>query len=338
MKQSRWLQIPTEPEGKVPGIYVIGLKRSLKGGKFLNVIETERLIDGLRRYVKGARLCRTNQSQDALDSADKELVKWVSTVDWQGGYNLRPDSMPSPQSIQSDGEFSKIEGLISSFELRCDRQLDPTGKVRQVQSPLYVGCSIDLRERTSKYKLHSRGGLLSVNKPLCLVVNILSALEHPVELSHGFNIVEARGMGFSMLTGTLNMSEKSAEMLFGHQNTVKQNLDTTVAGIDERPDFLETLDSVRNKGGDLVKQAKHLTANDSNFQGDTFQKLQDAMMARKEEQSEQIEMVHKQRKQKEQSVQMTQFRQSQRLRTTQSNRNGTRSTMAEFVLVLYRNK
>lgn len=109
-------------------------------------------------------------------------MKWVSTVDWQGGYNLRPDSIPSPQSIQSDGEVSKIEGLISSFELRCDRQLDPTGKVRQVQSPLYVGCSIDLRERTGKYKLHSRGGLLSVNKPLCLVVNILSALEYPVEL------------------------------------------------------------------------------------------------------------------------------------------------------------
>ncbi|EWZ84396.1 hypothetical protein FOWG_12202 [Fusarium oxysporum f. sp. lycopersici MN25] len=130
---------------------------------------------------------------------------------------------------------------------------------------------------------------------------------------HGFNIVEARGTGFSMLTGTLNVLEKSAEMLFGHQNTVKQNLDTTVAGIDERPNFLETLDSVRNKGGDLVKQANHLTANDSNFQGDTFQKLQDAIMARKEEQSEQIEMVHKQRKQKEQLVQITQFRQSQRL-------------------------
>ncbi|EWZ00350.1 hypothetical protein FOYG_00232 [Fusarium oxysporum NRRL 32931] len=130
---------------------------------------------------------------------------------------------------------------------------------------------------------------------------------------HGFNIVEARGTGFSMLTDTLNVLEKSAEMLFGHQNTVKQNLDTTAAGIDERPDFLETLDYVRNKGGDLVKQAKHLTANDSNFKGDTFQKLQDAIMARKEEQSEQIEMVHKQRKQKEQSVQITQFRQSQRL-------------------------
>ncbi|EXA31168.1 hypothetical protein FOQG_09077 [Fusarium oxysporum f. sp. raphani 54005] len=113
MKQSKWLQMPTEPEGKVPGIYVIGPKHSLKGGKFLNIIETERLIDGLRRYAKGARLCRTNQSQDTFDSADKEIVKWVSTVDWQGGYNLRPDSMHSPQSIQSDGEFSKIEGLIS---------------------------------------------------------------------------------------------------------------------------------------------------------------------------------------------------------------------------------
>ncbi|KAI7760659.1 hypothetical protein LZL87_007871 [Fusarium oxysporum] len=342
MKQSKWLQMPTEPEGKVPGIYVIGLRRSLKDGKFLNIIETERLIDGLRRYVKGARLCRTNQSPDSLDSADKELMKWVSTVDWQWGYNLKPDSMPSPQSIQSDGEFSKIEGLISSFELRCDRQLDPTGKVRQLQSPLYVGCSIDLRERTSKYKLHSRGGLLNVNKPLCLVVNILSALDLHVELSvqvvvrtwegiplpvaerlittvacsfvyqHGFNAVEAGGTGFSKPAGTSHVLEKSAELLFGHQDTMKQNLEATAAEIDERAEFLDTLDYVNNKGEGLVKEADDLVAKGSDYQGDTFQSLEKALITKKEESQEQIERLDKRRKQKELLVQLTQLRLGQR--------------------------
>ncbi|QGI84960.1 hypothetical protein CEK25_011689 [Fusarium fujikuroi] len=341
-KQSKWLQMPAELEGKVPGIYVIGLRRSLKDGKFLNIIETERLIDGLRRYVKGARLCRANQAQGTLNSADKELVKWVSTVDWQGGYNIRPDSMPSPQSIQSDGEFSKIEGVISSFERRCDRQLDPAGKVRQLQSPLYVGCSIDLRERTSKYKLHSRGGLLNVNKPLCLVVNILSALDLNVELSvqvvvrtwegiplpvaerlittvacsfvyqHGFNAVEAGGTGFSKPAGTLSVLEKSAELLFGHQDTMKQNLEATAAELNQRAEFLDTLDYVDNKAEGLITEADNLVANGSDYKGDTFQSIERVMIAKKDELQEQIEKLDKRRKQKELLVKLAQLRLGQR--------------------------
>lgn len=314
LKQSKWLKMPTELEGKVPGVYVIGLKRrGLKPedeGKFLNIKETEALIGGLERYVKGSRLCRTHATTSSLTAAESALVNVVGNVDWYGGHGTTSGNIPSPQCIQSDAEFEKIVAVISMFKSCCDWTKDPTGLVRQTQTPLYVGCSIDLRERTNAYKRHVRGGLSKVNKPLCLVVNTLTALNLPVDLSiqiavrtwdgiplpvaerlvttvacsfvyqHGFNAIEAGGTGTSTSRDNDSVLKKSAELLFGHMDTTKENLEATMAEIDDRADFLDNLEFVSEKAQDLIQQAEDLAKNEPRLNGATFDKLKQEYLDR----------------------------------------------------------
>ena len=47
--------MPGTNDGKVAGIYVIGLSRDGKGGEFLNIKEMDERIDGLARYIEGPR-------------------------------------------------------------------------------------------------------------------------------------------------------------------------------------------------------------------------------------------------------------------------------------------
>ncbi|KAF4943824.1 hypothetical protein FSARC_14822 [Fusarium sarcochroum] len=296
---STWLKTPDEMEGKVPGVYVIGLARLGELGRFLNILETLKLIDGLERYIKGARLCKTRQSFGSMNSAETELVKWVGEVDLFGGSAIVSGTIPSPQCIQSDAEFPKIEAVIDMFKRCCNWNLDPTGKVRQIQSPLYVGCSKDLRTRTSAYKRTARGGLANVNKPLCLVVNTLEALKLPVDLSvqiavrtwdgiplpvaerlvttvacsfvyqHGFNAIEAGGTGPPKPDG--GVLEKSAELLLGFKDTFRENLANTLIEIEERTEFMDNLANSINRVPDLIQRADDLAQREPQLHGATAQ-------------------------------------------------------------------
>lgn len=187
-EEAKWLEIPGEAEGNVPGVYVIGLSRRDHNGQFLNILETEKLIHGLQNYIDGYRAldrhrCRVQlqvATQGNLTPQDKERISWVFKVDGFPGDVSPHGPIPEAKFVESDDDVTNIEALIKSLERRCDVTLDPTKEIRQRQSPIYVGCSTNLRERASDDSLKDLSGL---NKPLALTVNILSALDLPVNLT-----------------------------------------------------------------------------------------------------------------------------------------------------------
>ena len=82
--QATWFEMPSEVEGKVPGAYVIGMSREGQQGQFLNMSETQRLIDGLERYVQGARICiqhRNAAVAPAMTNIERAAVNWIRRVD-----------------------------------------------------------------------------------------------------------------------------------------------------------------------------------------------------------------------------------------------------------------
>ncbi|KAJ3518718.1 hypothetical protein NM208_g14411 [Fusarium decemcellulare] len=95
---------------------------------------------------------------------------------WQWAYR-RFTALPGTQFITRTGDEGVISELIQSLRRRITG-LDITKQVRHIQSPLYVGCSNDLRERV----LSSSRQLRTRNRPLCLTVSVLKALNLEVEV------------------------------------------------------------------------------------------------------------------------------------------------------------
>ncbi|KAF5590906.1 uncharacterized protein FSUBG_10635 [Fusarium subglutinans] len=73
----------------------------------------------------------------------------------------------------------------------------------------------------------------------------------------------------------------------------------TAVETNERAEFPDKLDYVDKTPEGLVKEAVDIVVNASDYQGDTFQSIEKAMMAKKEELQEQIEKLDRRRKQKE---------------------------------------
>lgn len=84
-----------------------------------------------------------------------------------------------PAFIKKYEEFPSIEALIKTFENMCDRSLDSNGTIRVLQSPPYVGRSINL---FSRVKVYSYNSVRNNNKSLAFTANILRTTGHEVEL------------------------------------------------------------------------------------------------------------------------------------------------------------
>ncbi|KAI8656144.1 hypothetical protein NCS55_01269100 [Fusarium keratoplasticum] len=250
--QATWFEMPSEVEGKVPGVYVIGMSREGQQGQFLNMSETQRLIDGLE-----------------------------------------------------------------------------SGKVRQIQSPLYVDCSTNLRARTSAYKRTARRGLVNVNKPLCLVLNTIEALSLSVDLTvrvtlriweadqlplaeqlittlafslvHqcGFNATEAGGTGSSTVNPTSASLRKSTELIMAHSNTMEQNLRATLAGLEQRRKFLDDLDRIGDRFKALGKAAREATPKEEFFSGRSYEEVKQIMAAKKQKLRDRLDQLRRENQQME---------------------------------------
>ncbi|RSM14829.1 hypothetical protein CDV31_005263 [Fusarium ambrosium] len=320
--EGTWLAMPTETEGKVPGVYVVGMSCQGQQGQFLDIEETEKLVGGLERYAKGARICMEHRSVTGIPSMTAEdivLVEWVRTVDSWVGSAVAPDALPTPRFVQRDSEFVGMERIIEMFKRRCNRVLDLSGKVRQIQSPLYVGCSTDLRSWTGAYELSARKDLADVNEPLCLVVNTLEALNLPVDLSvqvairiwdadqlhiaeqlittiafsfvhqSGFNTTECGGIGPSMDECDPAGLRQSLELLMAHSNTMEQNLRATLANFAQRRKFLDDLDRLTERFKALRKALKEATPKEEFFGGRTYEEVKQIMDEKKQKLKDRLE-------------------------------------------------
>ncbi|KAI9166276.1 hypothetical protein HJFPF1_02375 [Paramyrothecium foliicola] len=171
--RSVWYPDPTSFEDRMHGIYVISLYRSRHKGEFLNLPEMEKLTEGLRKYIAGSRV----MFKPTPTGQDKANIDWVKKVDAAKNAR-RHGSSPQEAFFISSGPGA-IDALLDTYEERCAtlRRVDPQGTTRQRQCPLYVGCSVNLKERLSRYS-----SCKETNKPLGLTMSILAVLDIVVEM------------------------------------------------------------------------------------------------------------------------------------------------------------
>ncbi|RSM10040.1 hypothetical protein CEP52_003816 [Fusarium oligoseptatum] len=330
--EATWLAMPTETEGKVPGVYVVGMSRQGQQGQFLDIEETEKLVYGLERYAKGARICMEHRSVSGIPpmtAKDELLVEWVRTVDSLVGSAVAFDALPTLRFVQRDSEFVGMERIIEVFKWRCNRVLDPSGKVRQIQSPLYVGFSTDLRTWAGAYERSARKDLADVNEPLCLVVNTLEALNLPVDLGvqvarriwdadqlhiaeelitaiafsfvhqSVFNATECGGIGPPMDECDLAGLRQSLELLMAYSNTIEQNLRATLANLAQQRKFLDDLDRLTERFKALRKAAKEATPKEEFFGGRTYEEVKQIMAEKKQKLKDRLEQLRRENQQLE---------------------------------------
>jgi hypothetical protein len=170
-----WYPEPNSSDRWV-GIYVIGLSRIGMKGEFLNLVEMEQLVKGLEEYIEGSRVRADGTN---LSANDRRLLDWVKRVD--GIKDTHKHTSSDSNAFFISSAPGAIDALLAMFKSRCSivRKLDSTGLVRQRQSPLYVGCSVNLRDRLARYKNYN---LRAINKPLGLTISILAALRLDVEM------------------------------------------------------------------------------------------------------------------------------------------------------------
>ncbi|EWY87441.1 hypothetical protein FOYG_11641 [Fusarium oxysporum NRRL 32931] len=266
------------PSGKfdqeTPGVYVVGLMMPYRGGQFLNIRELELLIHDMKLYAQGYEaFVKHDGWKAAMTPGEDKARRIVKAVDNSSGAQIDKDA--GPLFIEKDEELWRIKALIKTFEGMCDRNLDPSGTIYSSQSPLYVGCSKNLKQRTQNYLKWSVKG---INKPLGLTISILRKLNKPPEVTvgcvcriikkdqlskaeqlvttiagslvyqHGFNAVESGGTGPKSIP-TDGGIKANIEYLICSTRVLFDNLKDSLQEVDLRARFLNDMAQVE---GELV--------------------------------------------------------------------------------------
>ncbi|KIL95578.1 hypothetical protein FAVG1_00315 [Fusarium avenaceum] len=274
----------SDPE-EIPGVYVIGISVQQERGRFLNITEMERVIDDVKKYIvgyqatvqyeadvaeKGVQFARKNLSpeQDSARRHLRSVDKWAECAD-----------ISNPVFITKDEEIPRIRALVETFKKMCNPSLDPTKSVRMIQSPLYVGCSKNLADRTNRY---SQKSLRGINKPLGLTLAILkrqnirytlhtrvvvriwkkdqlplaeqlvTTLAGSLVYQHGFNATEGGGTGPNTVTSREGL-KTNAGLVICRLGLLYHNVKESIEEIEIRTKFLQDLDIVN---GEIVEMSR----------------------------------------------------------------------------------
>ncbi|KID76026.1 uncharacterized protein G6M90_00g051080 [Metarhizium brunneum] len=161
-----------------PGVYAVGIGVNGRGGSFLSAQEIRRLAEGIDRYSAGYDALQTAAGQRT--SSQRQDVRYLRSVD-----NAISNCVASAKGGRSiDNPSEQQRALLFSERLRERAQaiesVDPTGQTIQIQSPLYVGCSEKLEQRTRDYVAPVNLG--NINKLLALTLNVLKMMNLPSTL------------------------------------------------------------------------------------------------------------------------------------------------------------
>ncbi|KAJ3531045.1 hypothetical protein NM208_g9052 [Fusarium decemcellulare] len=252
-----------------PGIYLVGLAVEGRRGMFLSRNEIEDLRRRLQRYCDGY------QALVRQDNSHQSDINFVKQTDRALG---TPPSGRQARFIDNRQELERALVFRERLGSRCNMHLDPTGDVIQIQSPLYVGCSDKLQNRTKDYLVKNPTG---VNKLLTLTMSLIkgmgltpkpvvrvallvwedsmlaraerlvAALASSYVSQHGFNATEAGGQSGVAHPADLVSAEKR---VFGTWQHMTQNLESAIRDMDKRIDFIDRLNSLSSSQDDLAKR------------------------------------------------------------------------------------
>lgn len=256
-----------------PGIYVLGLQVDGRQGKFLRRREIEALVVNLQKYCNGYLAIVAGHPASHAD------VAFAKGID---GQLTRTGRAARTLFINNQDELARVRCLVTGLERRCDSRLDPTGLVAQVQSPLYVGCSDKLEQRSKDYLNRN---ITSINKPLGLVLSILESMGLKSSISFrvaspccddllmvrgerlvavlasayvsqdGFNATEAGGKPGK---AGLDKFEEATLQVYGLHSSAEANVDSAFADMKQRLEFLIDLGRLEEEQGELSRELRSL--------------------------------------------------------------------------------
>ncbi|KAM0255999.1 hypothetical protein ACHAPA_012314 [Fusarium lateritium] len=251
-------EVPSKKDSEeIPSIYIIGISLLGKNGYFLNIREIELLIEHIEAYIKGyhAHL----KLRKHLAEKGRASAKTYLSVEEDKAYRImkringksRGEPTDLPIFITKDEEVPRIQALVETYKAICDLELDPTKRIQMIQSPLYVGCSKNLAERTKRY---TQSSLKGINKPLGITLTILRTLKIPFDLQiktvilyqHGFNTTEARGTGFKTVTSMESLKANTTYIFFRMAHLLT-NLKNSLEEVNIRTRFLDDIDIIEGQ-------------------------------------------------------------------------------------------
>ncbi|WAO92422.1 Hypothetical protein NCS54_00993100 [Fusarium falciforme] len=300
-----WLRTPDSDDGQVPGIYVVGLSRVDKRGWFLNIKEVKKLIKGIKRYIAGYKTISKHISSvndgavsfgnlAAFSVQERDDVQFVALVDGDADKFKPGHSTTLPKWVTKDDELPRFDALLRTYERMCDEELDPTGLVRMRQSPLYVGCSKDLRKRM---RMYNRKSLKGTNRHLGLTIDVLAQISlsvvvhvRPVLLiwkkdqlplaeqlittiagslvyQYGFNAIETGGTGSNTVVSNVNLAS-NARMVMSALDDMRINVRETLTRLEGRKQFLGRLREAQQEATTISETMQACVRQVSGFPND----------------------------------------------------------------------
>ncbi|KAM3507904.1 hypothetical protein MY10362_001481 [Beauveria mimosiformis] len=248
------------PDCDGPGIYAVGLAVRGRRGKFLRGRELLSVADTIAKYADGwdclqAPGPKTPQQQDKI-----ELAQRMEDRIMQGTHI---SISPTLRFITNSADAARVRLLAERLQVRANASLavDPDSTTVMVQSPLYIGCSTDLKNLTADYKLSN---VTRINKLLGLTVRameycqydavlvvkpvlrvwennylpvaeqMISAFASSLVALDGFNATEPGGKSFNVDVSVLSAIKQN---VFYHEPFHAKNISDAKAAFQERLDF-----------------------------------------------------------------------------------------------------
>ncbi|KAJ4417883.1 hypothetical protein N0V82_005940 [Gnomoniopsis sp. IMI 355080] len=154
------------------GVYVVGLAVQGRKGAWLTATETQTLVKNMHKYLEAYDVW-DEAGAWPLSASGQEHKDFVAKVDNQFGIHKHDVS----RFITSANGREAMKDLLKGLEKRTERslQLEPRGDVPMIQTPLYVGMSIELADRLPKHDPTKgiNSILTSSNKPFVFVLSLM---------------------------------------------------------------------------------------------------------------------------------------------------------------------
>ncbi|OTB09771.1 hypothetical protein K445DRAFT_28281 [Daldinia sp. EC12] len=236
-----------------PGAYVAAMAIEGRNGKWLSRDEIRELIHKLLN-----------------DPEHAELDAFTRDIDTQ--YGGRDSEKPNGMRFISDNDAAtKVELFVKSLEKRCDPSLPGTDQVYQISSPLYVGCSKNMKDRAVEYQPNT--GLKMADKlwglvcctlaymgkhPTIVVVPVIRTWRRPdlplaeiLTTMLGSALATQDGFNAQIPGATIDRSMPSIlttaeQYVLALEPHLKDNLDASSREMEKRRRYLENMELVSN--------------------------------------------------------------------------------------------
>jgi hypothetical protein len=149
------------------GVYVVGISLSAHNGAFLTGNEMASFVNDLERYITEAEVC-LGVDDDPIPPRSRFII------DADNQYGIYAEAVP--RFIRGARSLNSMRQFLASMKRRRDamQKADASGTRRSHQSPLYVGCAVNMKRRLMAYgSKQYKSTFEAVNNPFGLTMSLL---------------------------------------------------------------------------------------------------------------------------------------------------------------------